>query len=505
LFPEVFVKENGGFDVILGNPPWEEKVYEEIKFWTLHYPGLKSIPPVERESIVQKFYAERPDLVALMEQEKSSTNEFRKALNSGPYPGIGTGHADLYKAFAWRFIQTLRNGGYIGVVFPRSILSSKGSTEWRRNLLSNYSIPSIDLLKNKGAWVFAGIGEMLTIALLVIQKQKHNLIELSGPHNSQSEFLNRKKAVFNLQNSELLNWNEEASFPALESEADFDIFSILKKSTVLKFWCDGNFRPLQGDFNQTTDKEYWLPIGKGDLTVFKGESFNIWNGDRRKPFASAQNSIIVNALLTKRSRQATLQSSPYFGLPVHGVNTESLPIYHARIAFRDIVRATDARTMVAGLVPPNTVLTNKAPYFVNRNQNTQQEAFLLAVLSSTPLDWFAKKIVELGFNFHLVNTLPIPQFDPKSSQCKRIIEIACKLSWLDQRFTEWTSKAGCQVNSLVSAQESIEFIAELDALIFVLYGLNIIQAEYVYKNFNPTWDYQSQLERMKSYWRTDAK
>ncbi len=39
LFPEVFVRDSPGFDVVVGNPPWEELVYEEIKFWTLRFPG----------------------------------------------------------------------------------------------------------------------------------------------------------------------------------------------------------------------------------------------------------------------------------------------------------------------------------------------------------------------------------------------------------------------------------------------------------------------------------
>jgi hypothetical protein len=500
LFPEVFLRERPGFDVILGNPPWEEKVYEEIKFWTLHYPGLKSVITEERESIVKKFYEDRPDLVAIMEKEKLATNKYRDALNSGPYPGIGTGHADLYKAFAWRFVQTLRSDGFFGVVFPRSILSSKGSSEWRRYLLEKLSIPSINLLKNKSGWIFGGIGEMLTVALLIVQKKRGNSIELSGPHNSENDFLSSKRVIFRLSNEEILNWNNEASFPALESKEDHEIFSIMKKSESLDKWENGNFRPLQGDFNQTTDKEFWLSGTAGELEVFKGESFNIWNGDTKKPFARASKSDIERALSIKRLRQATLQSSPYFGLPIPADKLSELPIYQARIAFRDIVRATDSRTMVVALIPPETVLTNKAPYFVNRNQNIPQEAFLLAVLSSIPLDWYAKKIVELGFNFHLINTLPIPKFDLSSTKVRRVIEISCELAWQDSRYTKWTELAGYKITSRKSSEELDNLTAELDAIVFYLYGLDLTWAEYVYRNFNPTWNYKDHYAKMKSYW-----
>ena len=505
LFPEVFIREKQGFDVILGNPPWEEKVYEEIKFWTLHFPGLKAIPIEKREEIVKNFHLERPDLVEIMESEKSATNEFRKALNEGPYPGIGTGHADLYKAFAWRFIQTLRPDGFFGVVFPRSILSSKGSKEWRVELLENNSIPSITLLKNKAGWVFSGIGEMLTVALIVVQKKRGKVIELSGPHISEKGLLDSDRLLFTLSNSEILQWNSEASFPALESKEDFDIFTKLKKSDPLNIWENGNFRPLQGDFNQTTDRELWLSNGLGELEVFKGESFGIWNGDKKKPFATASKSDVVKELVTKRHRQAILQSSPYYGMPLKQDSTSNLPIFRARIAFRDIVRATDTRTMVVALIPPETVLTNKAPYFVNRSENIPQEAFLLSVLSSIPLDWFAKKIVELGFNFHLINTLPVPKFEISNPLIQRAIEISCKLAWQDNRYTEWTRLAGYEVKSKISNGESNDAIAELDAIMFLLYGLNFEQATYIYKNFHPNFDFLSQLESMTTYWKIHGK
>lgn len=505
LFPEVFVRQNPGFDVILGNPPWEEKVYEEIKFWTLHFPGLKAIPTEKREEIVRNFYRERPDLVEIMENEKSSTNEFRKALNAGPYPGIGTGHADLYKAFAWRFIQSLRRDGYFGVVFPRSILSSKGSKEWRINLLENFSIPMITLLKNKSGWVFAGIGEMLTVALMVVQKKQGNSIALSGPHTSLQGFLDDGRLLFSLNNSDILQWNTEASFPALESKEDFDIFTRLKTSDALNVWENGNFRPLQGDFNQTTDRELWLSNESGELEVFKGESFGIWNGDKKKPFATALESSVVKLLASKRGRQATLQSSPYFGMTLGDDSTSSLPIFRARIAFRDIVRATDTRTMVTALVPPKVVLTNKAPYFVNRSGDVPREAFLLAVLSSIPLDWFAKKIVELGFNFHLINTLPIPTFESSSPLVQRAIEISCKLAWQDERYTEWTRLAGYEVTSKISSEEFITLTAELDVVMFLLYGLSLKQATYIYKNFHPSFDSSTQIILMQENWRNHEK
>ena len=40
-FPEVFLRDKAGFDVILGNPPWEAPVVHRMAFWARHFPGLR--------------------------------------------------------------------------------------------------------------------------------------------------------------------------------------------------------------------------------------------------------------------------------------------------------------------------------------------------------------------------------------------------------------------------------------------------------------------------------
>ncbi|HQU44075.1 MAG TPA: hypothetical protein PK867_14745, partial [Pirellulales bacterium] len=50
-FPEVFLRKRAGFDVILGNPPWEEATLEEHAFGARHEPGLRGLPQREQERL----------------------------------------------------------------------------------------------------------------------------------------------------------------------------------------------------------------------------------------------------------------------------------------------------------------------------------------------------------------------------------------------------------------------------------------------------------------------
>ena len=54
-FPEVFLRDRPGFDCIVGNPPWEEATVEELGFWALRYPGLKSMSQREQNTEIREL------------------------------------------------------------------------------------------------------------------------------------------------------------------------------------------------------------------------------------------------------------------------------------------------------------------------------------------------------------------------------------------------------------------------------------------------------------------
>jgi hypothetical protein len=136
-FPEVFLRQRLGFDVILGNPPWQEATIEEHAFWARHYPGLRSLPQRELERERPRLQRQRPDLAKLYEREVEEMERLRATLTAGAYPGMGTGDPDFYKAFCWRFWNLASaDGGRIGVVLPRSALSAKGSEEFRKEVFA---------------------------------------------------------------------------------------------------------------------------------------------------------------------------------------------------------------------------------------------------------------------------------------------------------------------------------------------------------------------------------
>src|SRR3989338_8233504 len=97
----------------------------------------------------------RPDLVEAFDKERETTDRLREVLLSGPFPGMGSGHPDLYNAFCWRFWSLAASaGGRIGVVLPRAVFAAKGSEEFRLKALLSARHVDVTMLTNTRGWVF---------------------------------------------------------------------------------------------------------------------------------------------------------------------------------------------------------------------------------------------------------------------------------------------------------------------------------------------------------------
>jgi len=250
-FPEVFLRERPGFDVILGNPPWQEATIEEHAFWARHFPGLRSMAQSDQETEKQRLRDQRPDLLELYDAELSETARVRRALVGGDFPGMGTGDPDLYKAFCWRFWHlAAAEGGRIGVVLPRSALAAKGSTQFRRAAFGQSETVSVVMLLNRAGWVFDEAEHRYTIGLVCISRgePQRRSIGLMGPFASLSayqqamvaarpapryEIRDQQAPGESFDSTDVLAWNDTASLPLLPDAQSVAVFAQLRKAPRL--------------------------------------------------------------------------------------------------------------------------------------------------------------------------------------------------------------------------------------------------------------------------------
>lgn len=499
LFPEVFLRENGGFDVLIGNPPWKQLMVDELRFWLRAEPGILALGATELKKKVEQLRRIRSDLVPEFEREVSSFDILREAITSGPYPGVGGGGRapDLFHAFAWRNWQLLRRGGRLGAVFPRTLLMSAVCAEWRSQVLRQGEV-RIVTATNSAEWVFKGVDGRYSITFVDLHKTKpvNGTVKLAGPFYDYATFLESRNQGGEIPVTLLQIASESFSIPQLPDAQSAEVFSQLRKSPRVSDAPEGSrFRPMY-EFNATTDRPVFDAGGEkeGRWPVYGGSSFDIWNPNNGDPYAWSEPKKVKKALQEKRKRQVGLKSSAFYGFGDDWAKDESsLPCMSPRIAFRDVTNPTNTRTCIPCLVPGEVTLTNSAPYLVRVDSSPREEAFVLGVLSSVALDWYARRFVELHLSFPILYSLPVPFGNLSESRRARVVEIAGRLAAVDNRFSVWAKEVGVKVGSVKSDSEKESLIAELDALVAHLFGLSHLQVEHVYKTFHRGWDYEPRL------------
>ncbi len=510
-FPHVFLSARGGFDAILGNPPWEEATVEEDAFWGRHFPGLRSLPQREQEAAKTRYRQERPDLVARLDEEIQAAASLRRILTEGAFPGMGTGDPDLYKAFVWRFWDLVApEGGRIGVVLPRSAMAAKGSTAFRRKLLADAEMLDLTMLVNTGRWAFPVVHPQYTVGLLAIKRSSKGRedpeLRMSGPYRDLKRFREgAKKAPVTLSAREAETWNDTASFPLLPTRESVGVFTQLRRSPRLDLNDGTSWRARpQAELHATHDKPVMdlesEECPDGFWPVFKGESFNLWTPDTGIYYAWADPQRMLGHLQGKRTRANRRSAFSEFDDDWRS-DSDTLPCHGPRVVFRDITNRTNRRTVVAALVPPQVFLTNKAPYFLWPRGSAPEQAYLLGVMSSLPLDWYARRFVELNLNFHILNPLPIPRPGAESPLRDRAVALAGRLASPDDRFADWAAQISVDCGPL-DEDEKQDRIRELDAVVAHLYGLDDAHLVHIFETFHEGWDHEERLRATLRHYRT---
>ena len=472
LFPEVFLRERPGFDVLVGNPPWEKLHVEAHQWWGLRIPGLRSMPQAEMNRVLRSFQDSRPDLVSAYESDIAAVAMMNRAVAAGPFPGIGAAHIDLFSAFAWRNWLLIRGNGRAAIVLPRGALAGSGLAEWRRQVLAQGSFTDVCFLLNNQRWVFPNVHPQYTVGLTVLERSDRHVASFCGPFANEAEFLTGANTLASTPAEEFLSWSATAAFPLVPDPFSAEILAQMKESPRFDAArADWEFRPLQGDLNATSDSrhiELDIADARGRIPIVTGGSFDTWDPNYGAQKAYGEPDVLRPFLHARLERSARLARSAYFQLRFED---GALPLDQARIAFRDITRATDSRTMRVCLIAPGTAAMEKAPVIVRRRGGAREEAALLGVLSSLPFDWYMRRWVEMKLSFELLAPSPVPRPDLESLLGSRLVQVAGRLAAVDARYADWANQVGVEVGTATESQVKDDLVDELDAIVSLLYGL----------------------------------
>ena len=488
-FPGVFHRDHAGFDVVVGNPPWNEVTVEELAFYALREPGLRGLPNLaDRRKRIAELDGQNPtwrEEFRSLQQQLATVRGFFS--ESGGYQLQGVGDTDLYQLFCERYSHLVRQDGRLGVVLPRTAFLAEGARGFRQWLFAHNSLRRLDLLLNNRGWAFT-IHPQYTIALLTARRStpaKQAAFQVTGPSANLRKF--REATDSEGVSIVASSLGSARVVPLLPSQMHADVLSKLRRGVQF----DALVNPENQEFSKgRAAVSHLAPYTELHETqqralfshphgspVWKGRSFNQYEPHGNEPAGFSVWKDVLSWAQQKRRR------SPVFKRmfpPAFLADSNTHPMNHCRIAFRDVTNRTNSRTVIACLVPPQTPLTNSAPYLVFSGWNALEQGNVLGTMNSLALDWLSRRYVELHLNFYVLNMLTFPPSG--DTPWRRIGELAARLSCVDERFAAFAEEAGVECGPLTGGEHR-EKRAEIDALVARAYDLTVDELQFIFTDF----------------------
>lgn len=164
-FPEVFA--DGGFDVVLSNPPWERIKLQEQEFFAVHDARIANAPTKAARA---KMIKELPKTNANLHDEYVSAQRASQAASmvmrhGGRYPLTGRGDINTYAVFAELSRRLIGTLGRCGIIVPTGIATDDTTKFFFQDMTRSGALVSLfDFENRKG--IFPAIDSRMKFSLL---------------------------------------------------------------------------------------------------------------------------------------------------------------------------------------------------------------------------------------------------------------------------------------------------------------------------------------------------
>ena len=187
-FPHIF--EEGGFDVVMGNPPWERIKLQEKEFFATRRPEIaEARNTAERHRMIQALPSGTSQDVALYRAFTAAVhNAEAQSLyvhvdgdKGGRFPLSGTGDVNLYALFTELMSAIKEKTGRAGFIVPTGVATDDSTKVMFSSLVQEEQLVSLYDFENREG-IFPGVHRSYKFCLLTLEQ----LIRLTLHSSSQT-------------------------------------------------------------------------------------------------------------------------------------------------------------------------------------------------------------------------------------------------------------------------------------------------------------------------------
>jgi type I restriction-modification system DNA methylase subunit len=535
------VYESGGFDVVIGNPPWDRVKPLRDDFFSKYDETFRTRKPDNKDEKQEELLSDG-EIAAKWEayQEEMETRaEFFK--NSPEYrlqrPEIDgrvkPNPSDLSALFFERVFTLAGDGSYVAQILPGAIFNGASCKDLRSHLLDNTRVDVLNIFENHG--IFEQIHGQYKFGV-VVYKNRGTTDYVAGKYSEGdlSILENFEEEAIDIPRNVLERYSPEARiFPYIESERKLEVLQkIIEKPPLGDRSASGWYmEPYQG-LRRTSDSDRFVDEEDGEYPVYGGKNIYQFNYDSTfvedidpPEFWSVEESTDRNRSAKQRMREKTirdLKSAIYREFDGTGsqkgfvndlleehrgepLSEEDvlLDCTEYRIVLRDITNATNERTLISAVIPKGVVCHNTLrtirnykidPYEDGLSEQplynfyqrifTDKELFAgLGLINSLPFDYLLRTKVDTHVVTYKFKESQVPHLTADDDYFEYIALRAARLNCYGDEFAEMRER----LNGIEAATEESErrtVQAEMDAAAFCAYGLDRGDVEFILEDFH---------------------
>ena len=538
------VRPQGGFDAVIGNPPWDRIKLQEVEWFATRAPELALAPTAAaRKAGIERLRDQGAPLAAEFNAAKDRADKLGQLVRaSGHYTLLGRGDINLYSLFVERAMNLIKPDGFVGLLTPSGIYADKTASRFFKSVSTSGRVSGLFDFENRRLGTglppfFPDVDSRFKFCALVFGGKERQFERTECAFFlHDTETIHDPDRCFSLTSADFARVNPNTgTAPVFRTRRDAEITRhIYEHHPVLVDRSSGEERrawPVKYTtmFHMTNSSQLFRTAAQLDAEGFypvegnrwkKGEDLYlplyqgrmIWHFDHRANSVRINPGSTHNPYLSETVTEAQHADPgflPYtqYWVPAQNVK-EALPQSRGyALGFRDIARPTDVRTVIASIVPWAGV-GNKVPLLVEGEQPTNNkagqsaslgegvswpisQALLMANLNAVCLDFIARrKIHGTSMNWYIVEQLPViapadynQQFGDKTAS-DLVRDHVLRLTYTAHDMTPFARDFDHEGPPFVWDEEERRHLrARLDALYFHLYGLSREDAAYVLNTF----------------------
>lgn len=513
-FPAAMAR--GGFDVVLGNPPWDVVQLSEEEYFNRTRPDIAALVGAARKRAIETLAVEHPNAYAQYAADKrafESVSQF--ARGAGRFELTGRGRINTYALFSELFLNARSDRGRAGLIVPSGVVTDDttsvffGAIVDRSLLVSAFGFDNarklfpaihadtpftlLTLGFNSSAPEFSAY--LLSIGELEDSRRRYQLdaedISRINPNTKTAPIFRATEdaritariyeqvpILVDDCNGEPANpwglWVATRLWNMSEDAAWFRTADQLSAARLQREGPDWVPSPHQGEANDVPG----IPAGKRYRPLYEAKLIHQF--DHR--WATYDQSDSRDCSPAEKN-STDFEPTPRYWVPAAEIEDRLNSVNWARhwlIGWRNITNATNERTCIFSLMPRTAVGHTAALLFSKTNPALC--AALLANLNSIVVDFVARlKVGGTHLTYSLLKQLPvIPPQKYTPADLEFIVSRVLHLTYTSQAMTDFARDLGYKGEPFLWDEEQrARHRAELDAWYARAYGLTRDELRYV--------------------------